>query len=442
MALDKIQTFFSFTLDTMNKELLKAVMKDQQNDVLNYQIMVRPTYQTNDDMNYVFVGVRRTGKSFVMYQHIHYLLSSGVKWRDILYLDFEDNRFDTFQSDDFNKLIECHIEMYGQEPHYIFLDEVQNIPLWEKFIRRLADTKHLVYVTGSNAKMLSQEFLTTLGGRYLEKDVYPYNFPEYISAKGLSYDSLTQYDTKASSIIRKAYAEYLHEGGLPETVLLDVKRAYLSSTFQKIYLSDIAARNNISNIPALRLMIKKLAENVRQPISYNRLANILSTLGEKLSTTTIVNYVNHAEDAWLLLRLRNVAAPLTEKEGICKYYLVDNGILNLFLIDGETALLENLVALQLFRLFGHDKDNDTVYFYNSNGHEVDFYVPEEKWAIQVCYSMQDAGTQKREMSALTKLPNLLECSKRTIFTFDEEKVITDNIGEIEVVPVWKWLLKE
>ncbi len=424
----------------MDKELLKSVLKDQKNDVLNYQIMVRSVYQTNDEMNYAFVGVLRAGKSFVMYQHIRNLIEQQTPWSEILYLDFEDNRFDTFHSEDFNKLLECHIEMYGQEPHYIFLDEVQNIPSWEKFVRRLADTKHRVYITGSNAKMLGREFLTTLGGRYLEKDIYPYSFREYISAKGLTFNSLTQYDTKESSLIRKAYNDYLHEGGLPETMSLDVKRAYLNSTFQKIYLSDIASRNNISNIPALRLMIKKLAESVRQPVSYNRLANILSTLGEKMSTTTIVSYVNHTEDAWLVLRLRNIASALSEKESICKYYFVDNGILNLFLLNGETALLENMVALQLFRLFGHDKDNDTVYFYNSNGYEVDFYIPEQKWAIQVCYSLKDTDTRKREITALSKLPKVLECKRRTIFTFDEEQTIVDDFGTIEVIPTWKWLL--
>lgn len=426
----------------MNKELLKSVLKDQKNDVQNYQIMVRPIYQTNDDMNYAFVGVRRVGKSYVLYQHIRSLIEQHVPWNEILYLDFEDNRFDTFHSEDFNILFECHIEMYGQEPHYIFLDEVQNIPSWEKFVRRLADTKHRVYITGSNAKMLSSEFLTTLGGRYLEKDVYPYSFREYISAKGLTYNALTQYDTKESSLIRKAYNDYLHEGGLPETMSLDVKRAYLNSTFQKIYLSDIASRNNISNIPALRLMIKKMAESVRQPISYNRLANILSTLGEKMSTTTIVSYVNHTEDAWLVLRLRNIAVALSEKESICKYYFVDNGILNLFLLNGETALLENMVALQLFRLFGHNKDYDTVYFYNSNGYEVDFYIPEQKWAIQVCYSLQNEDTLKREIKALTKVTKVIECERRTIFTFDEDTSFQDNYGTIEVIPVWKWLLDD
>lgn len=425
----------------MTRELLKSILKDQKNDLLNYQIMIRPTYQTNDGMNYAFVGVRRAGKSYVLYQHIRNLIAQQVPWSDILYLDFEDNRFDTFLSEDFNKLLECHIEMYGLEPHYIFLDEIQNIPSWEKFVRRLADTKHHVYITGSNAKMLSSEFMTTLGGRYLEKDVYPYSFKEYVSSKGLTYNALTQYDTKESSVIRKAFNDYLHEGGLPETLPLDVKRAYLNSTFQKIYLSDIASRNNISNIPALRLMIKKLAESVKQPISYNRLANILSTLGEKTSTTTIVSYVNHTEDAWLILRLRNIAVALSEKESVCKYYFVDNGILNLFLLDGETALLENIVALQLFRLFGHDKDNDTVYFYNNNGFEVDFYIPEQKWAIQVCYSLRNEDTLKRELAALSKFPKAMECTRRTIFTFDENASFQDNFGTIEVIPVWKWLLE-
>lgn len=155
---------------------------------------------------------------------------------------------------------------------------------------------------------------------------------------------------------------------------------------------------------------------------------------------TVSKYIEHCESAWLLLRLRNVSAPFADKEMSCKYYFVDNGILNLFLFDGETSLLENLAALSLFRKYGHDPDNERVFFYNDKV-EVDFYVPEEKLALQVSYSVSQAeATFNREVDALKKLPKTLPCERRVILTYDESDIISDEFGSIEIMPLWKWLL--
>ena len=182
-----------------------------------------------------------------------------------------------------------------------------------------------------------------------------------------------------------------------------------------------------------------MAESVCRPISYNRINNLLSSVGGKLSLATTIKYVEYCEDAWLLLRLRNYASALADKESNCKYYFIDTGILGLFLIDKDTMLLENIVALQLFRIYGHDPENERVFFYHHNV-EVDFYVPDAELAIQVSYSLRDEETRKRETEALHKLPRHLPCSRRIILTYDEEETITDQHGIIEVAPVWKWLL--
>ena len=424
----------------MDKQLLKQVILENQQEIVN-RLLFNRQYEMEETMNYVFIGVRRAGKSYALYQRIQQLIATGHNAEEVLYIDFEDNRLEHFVNEDFQMLLEAYAEIFDHKP-MLFLDEVQNIDGWEKFARRMADRKHVIYITGSNAKMLSSEFMTTLGGRFLEKDVYPFSFKEVMEFTKVPFAERALLTTKGRANVIKAYKEYLTWGGLPESIAQMNKRDYINSTYQKIYLGDIAARNKISNTAALRLMVKKIADSVRQPISYNRLANILSTISGKVTVPTIVSYVGYCEDAWLLLRLRNISAATSEKESICKYYFVDNGILNLFLIGGETALLENLVALQLFRLFGHYRDNDTVYFYNSDGYEVDFYVSEMKWAIQVCYSLGNEETRKREVGALSKLPKVLECEKRTIFTFDEEENLEDEYGRIEVMPAWKWLLKE
>lgn len=188
-------------------------------------------------------------------------------------------------------------------------------------------------------------------------------------------------------------------------------------------------------------MLKKLAENVGQPVSYNRLANVLSSVSGKITMPTVSKYIEYSEAAWLLLRLRNVSAPFAEKETSCKYYFIDNGVLDLFLLDGETMLLENIVALALFRKYGHDSDNERVFFYN-NKVEVDFYVPYERLAIQVSYSItQSPATYEREVNALKRIPGVLSCKRRLILTNDESDRIEDSFGTIEVMPVWKWLLQ-
>lgn len=289
--------------------------------------------------------------------------------------------------------------------------------------------------------MLSSEVMTTLGGRYLATEVYPYDFREFLKIQDIAYDEISLLATESRAMVLRAWNEYLLWGGLPESVGLAVKRDYLSSTFQKIYLGDIASRNKIANPNILRLMLKKLAENVGQHVSYNRLANILSSVSGKITMPTVSKYIEYSEAAWLLLRLRNVSAPFAEKETSCKYYFIDNGVLDLFLLDGETMLLENIVALALFRKYGHDSDNERVFFYN-NKVEVDFYVPDERLAIQVSYSItQSPATYEREVNALKRIPGVLSCKRRLILTNDESDRIEDSFGTIEVMPVWKWLLQ-
>jgi hypothetical protein len=420
------------------RNVLKQVLLDNQKDVEKYEIFVRD-YDLDSFPLMVFVGVRRSGKSFLLYQKIRQLLAEGHQWDEMLYLDFEDSRLDGFTADDFNLILECHQEMYGKRP-MLFLDEIQNVDGWQKFARNLADRKYSAFITGSNAKMLSKEIMSALGGRYLPVEVYPLSFREYLICTDIKFDELSLTATESKARFMKAYNEYFAWGGLPEAVNLPVKRNYLSSVFQKIYLGDIVQRNNISNPRLLQLMVKKLAEGVMQPVSYTRISKILSSVAGKISVPTVSGYLQYSEDAWLLLRLRNIASSFAERESNCKYYFIDNGLLSLQLMNSETILLENIVALSLFRKYGHDNDNERVYFYNENV-EVDFYVPEDELAIQVSYSITDANTLSREAGALQKLPNVRPCRHRVIITYDEESTLTDNYGNIEVIPCWKWMLE-
>lgn len=424
---------------SVSRNSLKEVILDAKKEIRRYDISNREMVLDAFPLQ-VLVGVRRCGKSFMLYQQICRMLDAGHNWDEITYIDFEDQRLSGFSADDFNLILECHTELYGTRP-ILFLDEIQNVEGWEKFARNLADRKYTVYITGSNAKMLSKEIMGQLGGRYLSAEIYPLSFREYLTFKGVDYDSKALLATENRALFMKAYEEYYRWGGLPESVNMPVKRNYLTSLYQRIYVGDIVARNKVSNPKILQLMLKKMAESIMQPISYTRISKILSSVGGKVSVPTVSNYVGFSEEAWLILRLRNIASAFTEKETVCKFYFIDNGLLSLQLLNADTILLENMVALSLFRKYGHDEDNERVFFYNENV-EVDFYIPEDELAIQVSYSVEDDKTCAREVTALNKFQKVHPCKRRLIITFDEETTIEDSNGFIEVIPCWKWLLAQ
>lgn len=411
----------------MTKDLIKYLISYYQDFVSQLSFEERQ-YDLEPNANYVFVGLRRAGKSYLMYQQIHHLLEQGHSIEEILYFNFEDDRIDAMDISDLD-LIKCsYEEMYDHRPIF-FLDEIQNIKGWEKFARRLADTNYRVYITGSNAKMLSSEIATTLGGRYLIKDIYPFSFREFLSVKKIDMEDKNALYKYRSAIV-KSYEEYFYDGGLPETLMMSDKRSWLSGLFNKIFFGDYQVRNDF----ALRIMIRKLAESVKQPTSYNRIASIASTVGKKISVDTVIDYISYLQESWLILPFENIATKLIDKESNRKYYFIDNGILNLFLINPVTSLLENQVAIRLRQLYG-----DKVYFYNK-GIEVDFVVFDESLAIQVSYSLSDSETEKREVDALIRLNKVLPMRKMLIISKDEEREIKRDDITIQVIPIWKWLL--
>ncbi|CAK7000951.1 MAG: hypothetical protein PARBB_00632 [Parabacteroides distasonis] len=416
----------------MEKELIKSLIIEYQDFALNQDFITRP-FSLEDKANYVFVGLRRSGKSYLMYQQIHHLIQEGHSIEEICYINFEDDRLVGLQLNDLEQIKRAYEEMFTYKPIF-FLDEIQLIPSWEKFTRRLVDTGYQVYVTGSNAQMLSSEIATTLGGRFLIQEVYPYSFSEYLQAQQISLEKNWQFKPSVRSQVARSFNDYFHQGALPELLLFKDKRSWLRSLYQKIFFGDLIARYEIRNVNAMRLLIKKLAESVKQPSSYTRLANIISTAGAKVGTQTIIDYINYTEESWLIFSINNFASRFAEKESNKKYYFLDNGILSLFLFDPETSLLENQVAIQLKKIYG-----EQLYFYNQNI-EIDFLIPDEGLAIQVSYSLQDPETEKREIGALLKADAFLHLKRMMIITRDEKRTIQVQERTIEVVPIWEWIL--
>lgn len=278
---------------------------------------------------------------------------------------------------------------------------------------------------------ISKDVGTTLGGRFFILDAYPYSLKEYLSAQHVVLKEHWQYDTVQRSEVKRHLRDYFYYGGLPEIISFKNKRAMLSSLYQKIYLGDICARNKIKNERVMNIFIKKMAESVKQPLSFNRLKNIIVSTGSSISVPTTIDYAGYAADSWLVLPIENEVGKLTEKEMQKKYYFIDNGLLNLFLTNPETSLLENMVAVELCRRYGREH----VFYLNADK-EIDFLVPDVKLAVQVAYSIAGQTTKDREIPPLVKYGKSHPDWQCILITYDEE--ITEE--GISVIPIWKWLL--
>lgn len=416
----------------MNRDILKQIIIDQKEMYLDNPLISRD-YDLEENVNYCFVGIRRTGKSYMMYQQIHNLMNDGISSLQIVYVNFEDERLLEIGVDDLNTILEIGIEFSGSKGKpYLFLDEIQNVDGWEKFVRRVADMKYRINITGSNSKMLSKEIASTLGGRFMIVNVFPYSFKEYLSANHIENIMLAQIGTKKRADIVSQYEQYVTYGAFPELVDIKNKRPFLNNIYQTVYLQDIITRNKITNDFAVRLILKKIAESVTKALSFNRLTNIVKSAGISIGKQTVINYVGHMLDSYLIFSLQNYASKKTSP----KYYFMDTGLLGLMLLDYKTAQLENLVAVELIRRYGFEN----VYFFENNI-EVDFYIPSENLAIQVSMQvLDDVDTLERETRAFVKLNQFIPDTKCLLVTNSEETKLNCDGIKIDVVPIWKWLL--
>ncbi len=424
----------------MDKNKIKTIIRDYHRRIAEIKVLQRGM-RFEPCGNYVLVGLRRAGKSYTMFQEIQKLISDGAAvMEDFLYINFEDDRLGDMRMDELDDIVVAYGDMYpGRKPR-IYLDEIQIVKGWEKFARRLADTGYVVRITGSNACMLSSEMATTLGGRFIVRHINPFSFGEYLAYKGVRPGADWYSDTAVRNTVRALFDDYFRYGGFAEHFDRADKREWINSLCQKILLGDIIARNDIRNSALVRLLARKLAESVMQPSTQTRLTNILKSTGAAVSRNTVAEYLEYMEDAFMIFSLNNYVDSLAEQVNNRKRYFSDNGLLNNYLIDPETKLLENIVAIELKQRYCSEAE-DNLYYYNK-GIEVDFYVPSEQMGVQVAYSLDDEDTRLRETSALEKMSAAFGLARHIIITMDSEAVVETAGGTvIEVVPVWKWLLE-
>lgn len=425
----------------MDKQIIKNIIGEKQQEISKINLLQRAeTFDKHG--SYVLTGMRRAGKSYTLYQDMQAKLTAGIaSAEDFLYINFEDERIASMEAKELGVILDAYKEMYGQKPPYIYLDEIQNIEGWEKFARRLTESKHRVMITGSNAKMLSKDISSTLGGSYIQRDIYPFSFAEYLRYKGVELDKNWEYNPELRLTVIRHFQTYFYYGGIAESFEQSNKREWLTSLYQKIVLGDILERNKIRNPRILRLLARKLADSVMQPTTLKRLEHIIKSTGDSISPSVLKDYLGYMEDAYLMFSIPNLTSPLTEQQTTVKRYFADNGILNNFFTNGETKLLENIVAVHLNRLYHNTPEEPRLFYYNKTV-EVDFCIPEAELAIQVSYNIDDINTQEREVGGLVKFLKTFRNYRGIIITWDTERQITEDGITLEVIPIWKWLLAE
>lgn len=417
----------------MDKNVIKQIILNQQDFIGRIKLQSRNVC-FEENANYVLVGIRRAGKSYMLYQHIQHLVANGHSIEEMLFINFEDERISDIRKEDLYLVLEAYRELFAFQP-IIFLDEIQNVEGWEHFARRLADEKYRVFITGSNAHMLSREISSTLGGRYLTKEIRPFSFSEYLEYHNIHLLQHWELSPIRADVVR-LFSDYFYYGGLSEVFDIQDKKSWLQSLYQKILYSDIVMRKGVRNERSLRLLIRKLADSVMQPTAIKRLQDILQGDGTMITRDTIGSYLDYLHESYLTFGISSFTDSISQRESIKKRYFYDNGILNLFLFLPETKLLENLVAIKLYNKYGDD-----LYYYNKNV-EVDFCVPNDGLLIQASYRMIDEATRNREIGALQKLSKFIKPQRCIIVTYDQEEIVQSNDFDvqIEVIPAYKFML--
>ncbi len=396
------------------------------------------------------IGVRRCGKTYFMFQQIEELMKNGVPKSRILYLNIDDDRLQPLNGDELDRLIDTFRELYPSgetERLYLFLDEIQNFPGWERWIKGIYDRKRnlRIVISGSNASLLSEEVANRLTGRHLTTRMYPFSFREYVEHHQIPLDLKTLPFSERKIEIRRLFQQYLTRGGFPEVVVYPTvdETLLLQSYFDDIIFRDIVTRHGVRN-PAL---FKELAifciSNVAKPHTYNSLRKLFSGF-QAISTDAIINYLSYLEDAFLLFSVRHYDDSLKKQVNKPrKLYCIDPGMMNAvsFRFSEDIGkLLENLVFLQLYR-----GGREIYYWQDDKGLEVDFVLKlglKSFELIQVSFDISDPSTREREIQGLLSAMDHFGISHGLILTSDlfDEEIVSGK--RIRYLPLWFWLLTE
>jgi len=433
------------------KEVFEQLILDFHNSELplpsKREINISPLSE-NVRKAYIFIGMRRSGKTWAMYQRMNELLSQGLDKRKILYINFEDDRLISMQVKDFQSILDAYFGLYPEHLDrpdlHFFFDEMHEVEGWEQFIRRLLDQgKMHIYISGSSAKLLGKEIASALRGRTLVTEIFPFSFREYLNFKGLSLHE--KLSTKERVLIAHYMKDFLQYGGFPEAVSLD-KRFFndlLQGYIDSVIYRDIVERYNISNVHAVRELIAFCLQNLSSLISINKIYNTFKSQGESVGKNSIYEFMGYLEDAYCIFSVP-LFSHSRRKQAVNpkKIYGADQGFITAYTVKPrfeEASRLENAVFCRL-----RQRTKNIFYYKTKKGEELDFLtvMPNGKKDLyQVSVSMANKRTYDREVSALTQAMEELNAKQGIIITLNDTKTIKLKRGTIRCIPASHWLIE-
>ena len=424
----------------IDEKIILQVLAEQQEEIKGYKPQKwvsrkeESLFEFDTKMAQVVIGVRRSGKSTICHK---VLLERGIRYG---YVNLDDDRLAKMTTEDLNTVLSCIYQLYGTDVPYLLLDEIQNIDGWYLFVNRLLRTDMHIFVTGSNAKLLSGELATHLTGRYNEIYLYPFSFSEYCNYHQIDTQSIT---TKAEAERKRAFMDYIHDGGFPEMQGLRNKRAYVQSLIEAILLKDIKKRFRIRDVDALRKLAHHLINNACQEVNYEDLTKELG-----MSDKTVKKYIDYLAQAFLIQLLTRHSFKSKERIRNPKAYIVDTGMQgnrdNVLAPENLGWRLENVVYIELLRRCAYDFYD--VYYYKpaNRAKEIDFVICDKNKVmelIQVAYEIDSQRAYDRETSALIKASGVLSCDNLTLISFSQTHDVEINGKTIHIISALEWLLK-
>lgn len=420
----------------MNVNTIKRVIADQTEELKfrsTQKLIVRDLldYAKNildEKIIKVVTGVRRCGKSTFCHQ-----LLLGKKYA---YLNFDDERLLGLKSDDLDSILE-NLLIHSAKPDYLFFDEIQNVQGWELFVNRLSRHGYNIILTGSNSKMLSRELATHLTGRHVQIELFPFSFTEFLRFKNAEQFSENILSTTQVSQIRSLLDEYIEYGGFPEIENNDNKKRYLRDLYDKVILRDIVERYNIRDISLLKELAILLLNYFSSLFTYNKISNSLNAG----SVNTIKEFTVYLEDTYLLNYVSKFSFKLKEEiRSPRKVYCIDTGMISSLgtsLSPNIGRKIENVVFLN------ERRKGSKINYFSDVKSEVDFVITDDKnriTLIQAAYNISDSETYRRETDALLNSAKHLNPQKILLINEDKEDVVNINGVEINIIPLWKYLL--
>lgn len=420
----------------ITREVLASALKEQSESFRNRdlgierEILAQLSRVLATPQIIVITGLRRVGKSTLLAQIANNYLKNGY-----YFVNFEDERLINFHVEDFDLLHETLISLFGEKQTFLF-DEIQNVPEWERFVRRLHDQGYKFIVTGSNASLLSQELGTRLTGRSARIELFPFSFREFLSFKKVAVPDLKVLTTKQKGQLLKLTKDYIVSGGIPDSLKYPELEIH-KTLYDDVLYRDIATRYKLDNVKSLKELTFYLVSNISTLISFNKLKELLK-LG---SVNTVKSYIDYLENSWLFFIVNKYAYSVKEQQiAGKKIYSIDTGLVGsvgFSFSENKGRLMENAVYLQLRR-----KHRDIYYYKTVQDYEVDFFLPKEKAFIQVSQYFDSPETRERELRALTlAVKEQKEVATHIVVTESDKQVLRTEGLQVQVVPLYEWLLK-